>query len=184
MVGREVGQIVFLLAGRAPLADEPTVVARQMLHALVADPLRRPVGDAIATGCTISCRMGSGTRLRWSVSSPPTDELVGGAGAVLVIDDTSLPKKATHSVGGAPQYASALGETANCQTVVSLTLARRGTRRFQSERRDRHSGREPECARGALDERLASARLLGRTVGAAGRSEPQCDRSLDRTQGR
>ena len=44
--------------------------------------------------------------------------------AFLVIDDTTLPKKGTHSVGVAPQYASALGKTANCQTLVSLTLAR------------------------------------------------------------
>src|SRR6476646_3001960 len=51
-------------------------------------------------------------------------KLVGGADAVLVIDDTTLPKKGTHSVGVAPQYASALGKTANCQTLVSLTLAR------------------------------------------------------------
>ena len=43
------------------------------------------------------------------------DKLVGGADAVLVVDDTTLPKKGTHSVGVAPQYASALGETANCQ---------------------------------------------------------------------
>jgi len=34
------------------------------------------------------------------------DKLVGGAGAFLVIDDTTLPKKGTHSVGVAPQYAS------------------------------------------------------------------------------
>jgi SRSO17 transposase len=52
------------------------------------------------------------------------DKLVGGADAVLVIDDTALPKKGAHSVGVAPQYASALGKTANCQTLVSLTLAR------------------------------------------------------------
>src|SRR5579859_4967550 len=50
--------------------------------------------------------------------------LVGGRDAVLVIDDTALPKKGTHSVGVAAQYASALGKTANCQTLVSLTLAR------------------------------------------------------------
>ena len=43
---------------------------------------------------------------------------------MLVIDDTAIPKKGTHSVGVAPQYASALGKTANCQTLVSLTLAR------------------------------------------------------------
>src|SRR6185295_3412900 len=47
----------------------------------------------------------------------------GGGEAVLVIDDTAIPKKGTHSVGVAAQYASALGKTANCQTLVSLTLA-------------------------------------------------------------
>src|SRR5215212_10895424 len=52
------------------------------------------------------------------------DRLVGGPDAVLVIDDTALPKKGTASVGVAPQYASALGKNANCQTLVSLTLAR------------------------------------------------------------
>src|SRR6267143_1633298 len=52
------------------------------------------------------------------------DRLVGGRDAVLVIDDTALAKKGTHSVGVAAQYASALGKTANCQTMVSLTRAR------------------------------------------------------------
>jgi len=52
------------------------------------------------------------------------DRLVGGSDAVLVIDDTAIAKKGTHSVGVAAQYASALGKTANCQTLVSLTLAR------------------------------------------------------------
>jgi SRSO17 transposase len=51
------------------------------------------------------------------------DRLVGADGAVLVIDDTALPKKGNHSVGVAPQYASALGKNANCQTLVSTTLA-------------------------------------------------------------
>src|SRR5881394_3922011 len=51
------------------------------------------------------------------------DRLVGGSDAVLVIDDTAVPKKGKHSVGVAPQYASALGKDANCQTLVSLTLA-------------------------------------------------------------
>jgi SRSO17 transposase len=51
------------------------------------------------------------------------DRLVGGNDAVLVIDDTAVPKKGEHSVGVAAQYASALGKTANCQTLVSLTLA-------------------------------------------------------------
>ncbi|MHC2376216.1 hypothetical protein ACVIU7_001172 [Bradyrhizobium liaoningense] len=39
------------------------------------------------------------------------DRLVGGRDAVLVIDDTSLPKKGERSVGVAAQYASALGKT-------------------------------------------------------------------------
>ena len=52
------------------------------------------------------------------------NRLVGGPGAYLVIDDTALPKKGSHSVGVAPQYAAALGKTANCQTLVSVTLAK------------------------------------------------------------
>jgi SRSO17 transposase len=52
------------------------------------------------------------------------DRLVGGSDAVLVIDDTALAKKGQQSVGVAPQYASALGKTSNCQTLVSLTLGR------------------------------------------------------------
>jgi SRSO17 transposase len=52
------------------------------------------------------------------------DKLVGGSEAVMVIDDTAMPKKGKHSVGAASQYASALGKNANCQTLVSLTLAR------------------------------------------------------------
>jgi len=51
------------------------------------------------------------------------DRMVGGADAWLIVDDTALPKKGEHSVGVAPQYASALGKNANCQTLVSLTLA-------------------------------------------------------------
>jgi SRSO17 transposase len=53
------------------------------------------------------------------------DRLVGGEEAFLVIDDTCLPKKGGHSVGVAPQYASSLGKTANCQSLVSVTLASR-----------------------------------------------------------
>ncbi|HEX7743338.1 MAG TPA: IS701 family transposase, partial [Sphingobium sp.] len=51
------------------------------------------------------------------------DDLVGGEKAWLIIDDTALPKKGNASVGVAPQYASVLGKNANCQTLVSVTLA-------------------------------------------------------------
>jgi SRSO17 transposase len=53
------------------------------------------------------------------------DGLVGDKAGFLVIDDTALPKKGCHSVGVGPQYASSLGKTANCQSLVSLTLASR-----------------------------------------------------------
>src|SRR3712207_3364090 len=52
------------------------------------------------------------------------NRLVGGPDAVLVIDDTSLLKKGTHSVGVGPQYAGVVGKNANCQSLVSLTLAK------------------------------------------------------------
>src|SRR5260370_7957234 len=47
-VGGEVGKIIFLLSGRAPLADEPDLFAWRVLHASVAYALRRTVGDAHA----------------------------------------------------------------------------------------------------------------------------------------
>jgi SRSO17 transposase len=50
--------------------------------------------------------------------------LVGGQDAVLIVDDTALLKQGRRSVGVARQYAGAAGKTANCQTLVSLTLAR------------------------------------------------------------
>ena len=53
-----------------------------------------------------------------------SDALVGGPDAVLVVDDTALPKQGRHSVGVVRQYCGASGKRANCQVLVSLTLAR------------------------------------------------------------
>src|SRR5947199_534060 len=60
----------------------------------------------------------------WDVLAEQVDRQVGGAGAVLVVDDVGVPKKDELSVGVARQYCGALGKVANCQVLVSLTLAR------------------------------------------------------------
>lgn len=52
------------------------------------------------------------------------DALVGGNDAHLIIDDTALVKKGERSVGVARQYCGQLGKNANCQALVSVTLAR------------------------------------------------------------
>ena len=49
----------------------------------------------------------------WRVLAEQADRTVGGADAVLMVDDTGLPKKGELSVGVAPQYCGAVGKTAN-----------------------------------------------------------------------
>src|SRR5215207_7908552 len=85
------------------------------------------------------------------------DTLVGGPDAVLVIDDTALPKKGSHSVGVAPQYASALGKTSNCQSLVSLTLASRQV-----------PVTKPEIAIDEIDRVVASGARFGCVLADAG----------------
>jgi len=94
---------------------------------------RRPLHHRLDAGCCPACCCSPSPVVARNLSDLlcPLGErrlqafrLVGGSDAVLVIDDTAIAKKGTHSVGVAAQYASALGKTANCQTLVSLTLAR------------------------------------------------------------
>ena len=104
------------------------------------------------------------------------DKLVGGSDAVLVIDDTAIPKKGTHSVGVAPQYASALGKTANCQTLVSSdACARRSTGHAVVAV---VSSRELDEQAGAIGASWCSDRISNGTDEAG--DGPGRDRSCDR----
>src|SRR6188768_3557181 len=103
------------------------------------------------------------------------NRLVGGSDAVLVIDDTAIPKKGKHSVGVAPQYASALGKTANCQTLVSLTLARGevpvmlALRLFLPEGWTSNQARtKPEMALAEIDRAIAAGVRFGCVLADAG----------------
>jgi SRSO17 transposase len=60
----------------------------------------------------------------WRVLAEQVDRQVGGEGAVLVVDDSGIPKKGDLSVGVARQYCGELGKVANSQVLVTLTLAR------------------------------------------------------------
>ena len=73
------------------------------------------------------------------------DRLVGGKDAVLVIDDTSMPKKGDRSVGVAPQYASTL-----CSASIWM-----GTQR-QSGWPFRRSRREDDCRGPAITQAIFS----------------------------
>src|SRR5215213_4572202 len=100
----------------------------------------------------------------WTVLAEEADRLVGGPDAVLVVDDTAVPKKGVLSVGVARQYCGAVGKRANCQALVSLTLARGevpvplALRLFLPEEWTRDPDR---CARAGVPEAAVVARGKG-----------------------
>ena len=100
----------------------------------------------------------------WTALAREADRLVGGPEAALVIDDTALPKKGALSAGVARQYCGQLGKQANCQALVSLTLARGevpvpvGLRLFLADEWTRDPDR---CARpGGRARGIASAEMV------------------------
>src|SRR3712207_6027137 len=118
------------------------------------------------------------------------DRLVGGPDAALVVDDTALVKQGRRSVGVKRQYCGQLGKRANCQALVSLTLARAevpvcvGLRLFLPEDWSADAGRRAAAGvaeavayrpkgKCALDE-------VERLVGSAGRSGCVLARSEER----
>ena len=100
----------------------------------------------------------------WTVLAQQADRLVGGKAAYLVIDDTALPKQGRLSVGVARQYCGQLGKRANCQSLVSLTLAQDevpvpvGLRLFLPDEWVADAGR---CVRAGVPEAEIVARAKG-----------------------
>ena len=100
----------------------------------------------------------------WTVLSREADRLVGGADAYLVIDDTALPKKGSLSVGVARQYCGQLGKKANCQSLVSLTLAQGEVPVPVSLRLflpDEWTGEADRCAQAGVPEAAMAPRSKG-----------------------
>ena len=90
----------------------------QPLVARVAPGDHEQVHHFVATSCW-------STEPLEQVLAQHAQQLVGGQGAFLIVDDTTLPKQGHCSVGVAHQYSGNAGKNSNCQCLVSLTLARR-----------------------------------------------------------
>lgn len=89
----------------------------QSIATLVAPDDRGQIHHSVATS-------------RWAsvslevVLARKAQQLLGGKNAVLIVDDTSLSKFGSQSVGVARQYSGQAGKITPCQTLVLLTLAR------------------------------------------------------------
>src|SRR5436305_10589211 len=138
MVEREASAIEAALdAWLAPFLDVMGRVTRRRWAPLYLHGLIGPDGRKSLQPLAARLGLGGHDQLQHFIASPAWDDeplrrvlageadaLVGGPEAVLVVDDTALPKKGERSVGVARQYCGALGKRANCQALVSLTLAR------------------------------------------------------------
>ena len=88
-----------------------------------------PVAERVCPGQTQQLHHFVST-LPWSsapleeVLRKTADALVGGKDAELIVDDTALLNQGKHSVDVKRQHCGVLGKQANCQVLVSLTLAR------------------------------------------------------------
>ena len=121
----------------APFLDVMGRVNRRRWAPLYLHGLLGPDGRKSLQPLAARLGLGGHDQLQHFIASPAWDDaplrrvlagkadaLVGGPDAVLVVDDTALPKKGKLSVGVARQYCGCLGKRANCQALVSLTLAR------------------------------------------------------------
>src|ERR671938_734053 len=138
MVEREASAIGAALdAWLAPFLDAMGRATRRRWAPLYLHGLLGPDGRKSLQPLAVRLGLGGHDQLQHFVASPAWDDeplrrvlagkadaLVGGPEAVLVVDDTALPKKGKRSVGVARQYCGCLGKQAGCQVLVSLTLAR------------------------------------------------------------
>src|SRR5690242_19985638 len=121
----------------APFLDVMGRVTRRRWAPLYLHGLLGPDGRRSLQPLAARLGLGGHDQLQHFIASPAWDDeplrrvlagkadaLVGGPEAVLVVDDTALPKKGELSVGVARQYCGCLGKQAGCQVLVSLTLAR------------------------------------------------------------
>ena len=121
----------------APFLDVMGRVTRRRWAPLYLHGLLGPDGRKSLQPLAARLGLGGHDQLQHFIASPAWDDeplrrvlagkadaLVGGPEAVLVVDDTALVRQGRHSVGVKRQYCGQLGEKANCQSLVSLTLAR------------------------------------------------------------
>ena len=133
-------ELVSLTEGLGDLfaRPEPREVFADLVEGLLA-------GLGRVNGWTLSARAGHATPDRvqkflnaasWSADvlrDRVRDYVIAGIGdpeATLVLDDTQVQKKGTHSVGVAHQHCGLTGDVRNCQVMVMLTCAASGGHTF------------------------------------------------------